>query len=483
MLFNSIEYFIFLPIVFVCYWIFNQRLTIQNAIVLVASYVFYGMWDWRFLSLIILSSLVDYYAGTNIARSTDQVTRRRYLFLSLFVNLGVLFTFKYFDFFVQSFVDLANATGINANWNSLNWILPIGISFYTFQTLSYTIDIYKQRMKPTDSMLEFFTYVAFFPQLVAGPIERASNLLPQFSKQRKFDYAQALDGARQVLWGLFKKVAIADNCALFVDAIYANQSQLYGPVLIIGAVLFVFQIYCDFSGYTDVAIGTAKLFGFRLKQNFDNPYFSINSTDFWRRWHISMSTWFRDYVYQPLVLRLRDWRNVGLYVATLITFLLIGIWHGAKWTYVAFGFFQALVLLGEIMTLKWRKRFKKKKTGLSVYYFFSWLGTMVFWVFLCVIFRSDTLKSSCAYIRNSMFAPDVSWLQSITDLNLKLNNFWIVVAGFFFVLAVERINRGYDHGLKRLPSIGGIRFVFYMVLINFVFYNLTSDQAFIYFQF
>ena len=252
--------------------------------------------------------------------------------LSLLVNLGILFVFKYYNFFIESFTDLIYQVGLNINVTTLNIILPIGISFYTFQTLSYTIDIQKGRLKPTKDWVQFFTYVAFFPQLVAGPIERASNLLPQFEKARTFKYQQGLDGMRQILWGFFKKVVIADNIAVYVDAIFQNQSELYGIILVLGGILFIFQLYCDFSGYSDIAIGTAKLFGFELKQNFNNPYFATNTTELWRRWHISMSSWFRDYVYTPIVLRVRHLRKKAAYVATLITFTLIGIWHGANWT-------------------------------------------------------------------------------------------------------------------------------------------------------
>ena len=300
MLFNSVEFFVFLPLVFALYWLLRNQLKAQNLLVLIASYCFYGFWDWRFLSLIILSSFVDFFIGKAVHQAEGMSKKKRLLWVSLLVNLGILFMFKYFDFFVGSFVEMANRVGVSANWTSLNWILPIGISFYTFQTLSYTIDIYKERMKPTDSILDFFVYVAFFPQLVAGPIERAVNLLPQFGVKRTFNYTQAVDGSRQLLWGLFKKVVIADNCAVYVDAIYNNQADLYGPILLLGGILFIMQIYCDFSGYSDAAIGSARLLGFELKQNFANPYFSTNSTEFWRRWHISMSTWFRDYVYQPL---------------------------------------------------------------------------------------------------------------------------------------------------------------------------------------
>lgn len=483
MLFNSIEYFLFLPIVFALYWILRKQLTLQNALVLIASYIFYAVWDWRFLSLIILSSVVDFFIGKSIYTTEDQKAKKRLLYISLVVNLGILFTFKYFDFFVGSFVDLANNIGIQANWTSLNWIIPIGISFYTFQTLSYTIDIYKERMKPTFSLLEFSAYVAFFPQLVAGPIERAANLLPQFGITRTFNYKQAVDGSRQILWGMFKKVVIADNCSVFVEAIFNNQIDLFGPILLLGGILFVIQIYCDFSGYSDIAIGSARLLGFELKQNFANPYFSVNSTEFWRRWHISMSTWFRDYVYQPLAIMWRTQKKLGIYLATFVTFTIIGLWHGANWTYIAFGVFQAIVLMLEIYTLKRRKKFKKKKKFLGLYKFVSWFLTMSFWVFLCIIFRSESIEKAFYFVGQMVFTSTNGLVGDLLSIDQSIMNLNLVLIGFGFVILVEYLNRAYDHGLKRLGKFGVLRYPLYFLLVNFVFHNLTSDQAFIYFQF
>ena len=301
MLFNSIDFAIFLPIVFSLYWfVTNKNLKLQNFLIVVASYLFYGWWDWRFLSLIIFSTIVDYSIGQKLQNEESQVKRKALLWTSILVNLGFLGFFKYYNFFLDNFISAFSFFGKEINASSLNIILPVGISFYTFQTLSYTIDVYKRKLEPTKDFISFSAFVSFFPQLVAGPIERATNLLPQFYKKRTFEYAQAVDGMRQILWGLFKKVVIADTCAEYANLIFNNSADYSGSTLVLGAICFTFQIYGDFSGYSDIAIGTSRLFGFNLKQNFAFPYFSRDIAEFWRRWHISLSTWFRDYLYIPL---------------------------------------------------------------------------------------------------------------------------------------------------------------------------------------
>ena len=295
MLFNSIDFAIFLPIVFIVYWfVTNKNLKLQNLLIVVASYVFYGWWDWRFLSLILFSTIVDYTIGRQLKNKENQLKRRVLLWSSILVNLGLLGFFKYYNFFLDNFITVFSFFGQEIQANSLNIILPVGISFYTFQTLSYTIDVYKRKLEPTNDFIAFSAFVSFFPQLVAGPIERATHLLPQFYKKRTFDYSKAVDGMRQILWGLFKKIVIADNCAEYANLIFNNSADYSGSTLVLGALFFTFQIYGDFSGYSDIAIGTSRLFGFDLMQNFNFPYFSRDIAEFWRRWHISLSTWFRD---------------------------------------------------------------------------------------------------------------------------------------------------------------------------------------------
>ena len=332
MFFNSLDFAVFFPIVFVLYWILAKNLVSRNVLILASSYIFYGWWDWRFLFLIIISSLVDFYVGKKLFSTENKSKRKQLLFISLFVNLGFLFYFKYTNFFIDTFVESFRLFGKELEVSTLNIILPVGISFYTFQTLSYTIDIYRKQLKPTKDALSFFAFVAFFPQLVAGPIERASHLLPQFYKTYKFNYDQVKSGLLLIAFGLFKKMVIADRLAILVNQVYNNPSDYYGEDVIIATVFFAFQIYCDFSGYSDIAIGIARTMGFDLMKNFDSPYMSKSITEFWRRWHISLSTWFRDYVYIPL-----GGSRGGKYKRYLnlfLVFLISGLWHGAAMTFV-----------------------------------------------------------------------------------------------------------------------------------------------------
>ncbi|MDX1471726.1 MAG: MBOAT family O-acyltransferase, partial [Flavobacteriaceae bacterium] len=328
MLFNSVEFAIFFPLVFAIYWLIGRRnLTLQNLFVLLASYTFYAFWDWRFLGLIIFSTLVDYSVGILLSKNFSKVKRKVLLGTSIALNLGLLGFFKYYNFFIESFVNAFSLFGQELRYSSLYIILPVGISFYTFQTLSYTIDIYRGKLSPTRNLLVFAAFVSFFPQLVAGPIERANHLLPQFLNKRNFSYQAASDGLRQILWGLFKKMVIADNCAVFVDRFFGDYQDYSGSTLLLGAFFFTIQIYCDFSGYSDIAIGTARLFGFDLMKNFNFPYFSRNIAEFWRRWHISLTTWFRDYVYIPMG---GSWGSKAMQIRnTIVVFLIIGLWHGA----------------------------------------------------------------------------------------------------------------------------------------------------------
>jgi len=401
MLFNSIEYLIFLPIVFALYWSLSHKLKLQNLLILIASYFFYALWDYRFLSLIIISSLTDFIIGLKLSKAEKPLVRKILLIISLTVNLGFLFVFKYCNFFIESFADLVSLLGLQPNYSTLNIILPVGISFYTFQTLSYTIDIYRDKLKPSKSPLNFFTYVTFFPQLVAGPIERASNLLPQIEKERTFSYDMAKDGMRQILWGLFKKVAIADNCALLVNPIFNNYQDCGGGILFLGAILFAFQIYGDFSGYSDIAIGTAKLFGVNLMQNFATPYFSRDIAEFWRRWHISLSTWFRDYLYIPLggsrVSKILQLRNI------FAIFLVSGFWHGANWTFIFWGGIHAMCYIPQVFS-KTNRRFldwvAKGRYLPNLYELYRILLTFFIVTLAWVFFRAPSINDAFSYLIN-----------------------------------------------------------------------------------
>ncbi len=349
MLFNSIDFAIFLPIVFILYWfVTNKNLRLQNVLLLVASYFFYACWDWRFLFLLMFSTLLDYYTGLKMAEAESQKKKRFWFWLSIVVNLGFLGVFKYYNFFAESFAEALSLLGLQVNPWTLSIILPVGISFYTFHGLSYVIDIYKDRIKAEKNFVDYAVFVSFFPLLVAGPIERATHLLPQIKKKRTFDYTKAVDGLRQILWGLFKKIVIADSCAEYANMIFNNSADHSGSTLVLGAIFFTFQIYGDFSGYSDIALGTARLFGIELLRNFAFPYFSRDIAEFWRRWHISLSSWFRDYLYIPLGgSKGGTWMKVR---NTFIIFLVSGFWHGANWTFIAWGALNAIYFLPLLLT-------------------------------------------------------------------------------------------------------------------------------------
>jgi alginate O-acetyltransferase complex protein AlgI len=482
MLFNSIDFAIFLPIVFLLYWFVAQKnLKLQNALIVVTSYMFYGWWDWRFLSLILFSTIVDYTVGRKLRTVKKEFKRKVLLWTSIIVNLGFLGFFKYYNFFLENFVDAFSLFGMQIKANSLNIILPVGISFYTFQTISYTIDVYKKKLKPTSEFITFAAFVSFFPQLVAGPIERASNLLPQFKKNRIFDYHQAADGMRQILWGFFKKIVIADNCAIFADQIFNNYTDYSGSTLVLGAIFFAFQIYGDFSGYSDIAIGTARLFGFNLMQNFAFPYFSRDIAEFWRRWHISLSTWFRDYLYIPL----GGSRGTNYFKIrnVFIIFLVSGFWHGSNWTFVAWGGINALYFL-PIMLMKKNKintdivaqgkYFPSVQEILSMLLTFSL--TTIAWIF----FRAEDLNHAISYISNIIDPSTLTFPELITPKIEMLYTLLCVI----ILLIVEWMNREKAHGLDIANSNRSNRWILYFIItILIITFGAFNHNSFIYFQF
>ena len=485
MLFNSLEFGLFLLIVFILYWfVANNNLKIQNCLLLGASYFFYGWWDWRFLLLIIISSFIDYFIGVFLISENLEKRRKRLLVLSIFVNLGLLGFFKYYNFFIDSFTESFTFFGSTINPNRLSIILPVGISFYTFQTLSYTIDVYKKKLKPTRDIISFFAFVSFFPQLVAGPIERATNLLPQFFVKRKFDYSKSVDGLRQILWGFFKKIVIADNCAVYVNDIFENYTIYPSSLLAIGAVLFAFQIYCDFSGYSDIAIGTARLFGFNLMQNFSFPYFSRDIAEFWRRWHISLSTWFRDYLYIPfggsrgsLIIKIRN---------VVIIFIVSGFWHGASLTFIAWGLLHALYYIPLMLLGRNRSNtgsIAKGKYLPTLKEFFQMNITFTITVIAWVFFRADNMSHAIAYLVSLFTAPFYSDLV----IDLKTIDMEIIFIFIGLLILTEWVQREKLHGLdfKDQDAISKItRRVFYFVLGSsiFIFGNFNKTE-FIYFAF
>lgn len=472
MLFNSFEFAIFLPLVFALYWfVFNRSLRLRNFFLLTAGYVFYGWWDWRFLFLIAFSTLLDFSVGLLLGNNNDQRKRKWIVTISILVNIGFLGFFKYYNFFADSFIRAFASLGWHISAVPLQVILPVGISFYTFQSLSYTIDVYKRRMEPTRDLLSFAAFISFFPQLVAGPIERAYHLLPQFSVLHAFNRQQATRGMRLMLWGLFKKIVIADTLAAYVDQIFANHHVLPGSTLALGAVYFAVQIYCDFSGYSDIAIGTARLFGFSLMSNFSYPYFSTSVADFWRKWHISLTSWFRDYVYIPLGgSRGTLARTV---FNTLVVFTLSGLWHGANWTFIAWGFLNGLFIIPSVIRRRLGdqgdERSGSRLSFLQMAFTFA-LITLT-WIF----FRSQHLAQAFDYLRiicsRSLFSYPV---QHGMAMAMPL----IVI-----LFAIEWL---LSHGVRiarpqAVPAV--MRWSVYLMMIMACLAFFKQNQAFIYFQF
>jgi D-alanyl-lipoteichoic acid acyltransferase DltB (MBOAT superfamily) len=487
MLFNSIEFLIFFPLFFLFYWgICNRNLTARNLLIVVSSLIFYGWWDWRFLSLLLFTALNDFFIGLAMENSASDRRRNNLLTYSLLVNLGVLGFFKYYNFFIDSFRLAMASIGVDLHLSTLQIVLPVGISFYTFQSLSYTLDVYKRDLKATGNVIHFLAFVSFFPQLVAGPIERATHLLPQFSRLYAFDFEKARDGMRRILWGLFKKVVVADTCAGLVDRIFSSGGQLEGSILLLGAVFFAFQIYGDFSGYSDIAIGTAKLFGFDLMRNFHFPYFSRNMAEFWQRWHISLSTWFRDYLYIPLGGsrngRAKHIRNV------LIIFTVSGFWHGANWTFIVWGLINGLMFLPLIF-----KTNKGIPTPVAGYE--SWLPsfkelfqigitftvTCLAWVF----FRANNMTEALQYLGNFAKGIGSNPIAQARSIEIGLTD---IIRSLFLigiVVLFEWWNRRRDFGFDIARLAMPLRWSLYLVATFMVlyFFNINTGRTFIYFQF
>lgn len=476
MLFDSFDFAIFLPLVFMGYWLLSRKdIRIQNLFILAASYVFYGWWDVRFLVLIAISTLVDFWVGRSLYNVSSSKKRKTLLWTSIGVNLGLLFFFKYSNFFIESFTDTFTFFGYAIGWSGLDIVLPVGISFYTFQTMSYTIDIYRGKITPTKDLIAFSAFVSFFPQLVAGPIERATNLLPQFYKKREFTESQAVDGLRQILWGLFKKMVIADNCAVFVNQVFDNYADHSGSTLLLASCFFFIQVYGDFSGYSDIAIGTGKLFGFSLARNFTFPFFATQITEFWQRWHMSLTTWCRDYIYIPLGgNRKGKWRQ---FFNTLATFSIMGLWHGAQWTYVIWGVLNALYFFPSMFLEKTINRFTPKiiqQTALS-----NVLGMIN--VFLAVaislvFFRSPDLKSALLYF-NGIFSSSLLKIPQLPETEVLG-----LLTAFF---AVEWLQRHKGHTLEfdKSKHTTLFRWGAYLLIAFLINWYGYIPKEFIYFQF
>lgn len=478
MLFNSAGFAIFFVVVFFLYWfVLNKSLKWQNIFLAVCSYFFYGCWDWRFMFLLAFSTFLDYFSGLKIAEASGASKKKFWLVLSVGLNLGFLGFFKYYNFFVESFAELLSSVGFTPHMTTLNIILPVGISFYTFHGLSYVFDIYFGKIKPTRNWIDYSLFVSFFPLLVAGPIERATHLLPQVEKPRVFNYSKAVDGLKQILWGLFKKVVVADNCAELANTIFHNHEHYSGSTLALGAMLFAIQIYGDFSGYSDIALGSARLLGFELLQNFRFPYFSRDIAEFWRRWHISLSSWFRDYLYFPL-----GGSRGGMAKTvrnTFIIFLVSGFWHGANWTFLAWGGLNALFIMPSIIFKTNRKNLDTVAEGRilpSIRESFQLILTFCLASLAWVFFRAETIADAISYIKGifsaSLFQkPDV------------ISGTVIVIVIVFMV--IEWLGRENKYAIEKLTLTWkrSLSWAFYYLIILAILCLTGNEQQFIYFQF
>ena len=481
MLFNSFEYLLFFPVVFILYRsVKSERVNLQNFILTVASYIFYACWDYRFLFLLIFSTALCFFSGREIFRAQSKSDKKKWLFASIFVSIGLLGCFKYYNFFIDSFSDFLALFGFKPNIWTLRIILPVGISFYTFHGLSYVLDIYNDKIKPSTNFIEYSLFVSFFPLLVAGPIERAAHLLPQLRRPRQFSYEKAADGLKQILWGLFKKVVIADNCAVVVNNVFDNYETMPAWSLIIGALFFALQIYGDFSGYSDIALGSARLLGIELLKNFSYPYFSRDIAEFWRRWHISLTTWFRDYLYIPLggsrTTKIKTVRN------TFIIFLVSGFWHGANWTFIAWGLYHAILFMPLLLSGKNRGNTNTVACGRRMPTIRELFGISITFTLVTIgwiIFRADSIHAAFEYMKN-IFS---STILNMPETEGFRRNILFVLLTVPILLLNEWRNRENAHGLTCSFSNVILRWSLYILLVVFIVELGGGQQEFIYFQF
>jgi alginate O-acetyltransferase complex protein AlgI len=486
MIFNSLPFAVFFLCFFILYWIaFKQNLKLQNLLVLAGSYFFYGWWNWRFLFLLIGSSLLNYYLGIFIAKTTNEKHRSWLLYAGLLQGIGGLIYFKYYNFFITSFADAFTVFNVHLHVNTLQLILPLGISFYTFRMISYLLDIDKRKISPCTDWVVFFSYVAFFPSLISGPIDKAKLLIPQLQKKRIFNYDQFNDGLRQILWGLFKKTVVADNCAGVANDIFNNYQNLPASSLAIGAFFYMIQLYADFSGYSDMAIGIAKLLGFNITKNFNFPFFALNIADYWRRWHISLTSWLTEYVFTPLSITFRDYGKFGLALAIMINFTLVGIWHGANWTFVLFGFIHGCYFIPLIIKGTLYKKAKPSANKMLPTFreFTNMLGTFILVVLAEIMFRADSVTHAIDYYKR-LFSLSLFSLPVLSDITATAT-----CLGFSLVMIItEWMERKKDHALQFEPASSRFRFylqavIFSLLIWAVLLWSVTDNKAFIYFQF
>lgn len=475
MVFNSLPFLVFIAIFLPIYFALKGKARL--ILCLVASYVFYGWWDWRFLSLIAFSTLIDYYIGLRLNNLEDEKKRLQLLRISMVVNLGFLAFFKYFNFFIESFEGAMNSIGVQPDWNTLNIILPVGISFYTFQSMSYTIDVYKRKIEVEPDLIRFATFISFFPQLVAGPIVRASDFLPQFRLDKSFEWDRFTSGMGQVLWGFFKKVAVADSLALFIDQCFEAPGAFTSLHLSIAVFFYAFQIYCDFSGYSDIAIGLARIMGFDFPDNFRTPYFSKSFSEFWTRWHISLSSWLRDYLYIPLGGNRHGTFNT--YRNLMITMLLGGLWHGASWVFVFWGFLHGSYLVvqrlagpyfGKFMDALRIPKLGKDAINMALVFFFTCLA----WIF----FRSPTFGTAVDVITGIASLDNLSF-SAVTNKFVIVKG--VTLIGILVMVEIADIQFDFSRLIQRNPVFRVVTFASVLWLI--AFFGTFGASAFIYFQF
>jgi alginate O-acetyltransferase complex protein AlgI len=476
MVFNSYTFVVFFTVFFILYWfVFSRNLKLQNLFILAGSYVFYGWWDWRFLSLLIGSSLLNYLLGFYIYKTNNQKTKNLLMYVGTFAGIGSLLYFKYTNFFITSFIAAFAKFNINLNIHTISIVLPLGISFYTFRTLTYIFDIHKGKMKPTSDWVVFFSFVAFFPCLLSGPIDKAKTLIPQLEKPRELEYNEAASAMRQILWGLFKKIVIADNLAQFTNEVFDHYQSHSGSTLLTAPFYYAIQIYADFSGYSDMAIGIARLLGFKVTKNFNFPFFTQNIAEYWRAWHISLTSWLTEYVFTPLSIAFRDYGKMGIIMAIIINFALIGMWHGASWSYVLFGLLHGCYYIPLIVkgTLNKKKKINPDKRLPSLAEFANMLKTFVLVSIAFILFRSaDVIGYLSKICSRSLF--------TVPEIISKI--IIIVVIAF---MAIEWLGRDQDFAIEKLgrkwPKF--YRWAFYYFMAFFIFIFARSDQTFIYFQF
>ena len=484
MIINSISFLLFFTLFFVLYWsVFNKTIKQQNLLLLIGSYFFYCWADWRFLALLISASALNFILGLQIEKTNNGKKRKLFVYIGIIQGIGVLAFFKYYNFFILSFNDLFHSLNVSFNLQTLSIIVPLGISFFTFRTISYILDVDKGKVKPTEDWVVFFNYVAFFPSLLSGPIDKAKGFIIQLETKRLFNYTNAMCGLRQILWGLFKKVVIADNCALITDAVFENFNSFSGSSLLLAAFLYAVQIYADFSGYSDMAIGISKLIGFNISKNFNYPFFAQNIAEFWRRWHMSLTSWLTEYVFTPLSTRFRDYYKWGVILAIIINFTICGIWHGANWTYVLFGFLHGCYFIPLIIKGVMNKKSKINSDSLfpSLRETMNILKTFIIVMFTFIIFRSDTITETFEFYK-IIFSKS---LFSLPSMPLGMYNVFIILLYIIIMFGLEWKERNQNFALETLSINWGKkkRLIFYYLIILSVVYFSGSEQKFIYLQF